>query len=256
GVGTDWENLRKALVWTRRVRECIPSPPAPLPEGEGRKLPIVNDALLKAATTTPPSSRELRQALEQYQHAWHSLELRYDAPSPQLDGKALRAHPPETVLDFLTKSRDRVGELSDWVDWRYLPERFGHLGLKSFWDHLQQHEVVREQVVNLFLKSFWSGWLDAMFQQDPVLSQYRRGEHEQLLKEFRELDKRILDQGAARIIGILDPLQSTRGGEDAEVALLMKEAHEKTKHLPLRQLFDGITSLLLQLKPCILMSPL
>ena len=98
GVGTDWENLRKAIVWARRVRECIPSPPAsllegegrskatPFSEGDGRRVPGVNDALLKAATTTPPSSRELRQALEQYQHALHSLELRYDAPGPQLDG--------------------------------------------------------------------------------------------------------------------------------------------------------------------------
>jgi hypothetical protein len=305
GVGTDWETLRKAITWTRRVRECVPSPPTPLPGGEGRNLPVVNDALLKAATTTPPSSRELRQTLEQYQHALHSLELRYDAPGPQLDGKALREHAPETVLDLLTKGRDRVGELSDWVDWRYLPERFQHLGLKSFWDHLQQHDVVREQVVDLFLKSYWSGWVDAMFQHDPVLAQYRRNEHEILMKEFRELDRRILQQGAARIIAILDPLQSNpltprpttptggggqaltpppspargegsqekpltpspspaRGeggqagdaGQDAELALLMKEAHKKTKHLPLRQLFDTMPALLLRLKPCMLMSPL
>ena len=95
-----------------------------------------------------------------------------------------------------------------------------------------------------------------MFQSDPVLSQYRRNEHEVVLKEFRELDRRISQQSAARIIAILDPLQSKRGGDDPEIALLMKEAHKKTKHLPLRQLFDTMPSLLLQLKPCILMSPL
>jgi hypothetical protein len=258
GVGTDWENLRRAITWTSRIRDCLaatygaPSPSPSPAAGEGR----VGEAILRAATTTPPSSRELRQALEQYEHALHSLELRYDAPGPLLDGKALRAHPAETVLDLLTKSRDRVGELSDWLDWRYLPERFGHLGLKSFWDHLQQQDVPREQVVDLFLKSFWSAWLDTMFQHDPILNQYRRAEHEQLLKEFRELDRRIVQQGAARIISILDPLQSTRGGDDAEVALLLKEAHKKSKHLPLRHLFERITSLLLQLKPCMLMSPL
>lgn len=276
GVGTDWDNLRKAIIWARSLRERLgamqggPSPPTPLPVGEGSRTPAISsEAILKAAAGTPPSSRELRQALEQYEHALHSLELRYDAPGPQLDGKALREHLPETVLDLLTKWRDRVGELADWVDWRYLPERFGHLGLRSFWDHLQQQEVLREQVVDLFLKSFWSGWIDAMFQQDAVLAQYRRNEHEQLLKEFRELDRRILAQGAARITAILDPLQSTRlplttspspprgeGSQDAEVALLMKEAHKKTKHLPLRQLFGALPTLLLQLKPCMLMSPL
>jgi hypothetical protein len=258
GVSTDWDSLRKAITWTRRVRDCVTSS-SPLPtggEGPGVRGHPVSDALLKAATGTPPSSRELRQALEQYQHALHSLELRYDAPGPELGGKPLRDQPPETVLDWLTKARDRVGELADWVDWRYLPERFQHLGLKSFWEHLQQQEVVKEQVVDLFHKSFWSAWLDAMFQNDPALNQYRRPEHETVLKEFRDLDRRVLQQGPARITAILDPLQSKRGGDDPEVALLMKEAHKKTKHLPLRQLFDTMASLLLQLKPCMLMSPL
>lgn len=264
GVETDWDGLRKALGWARSIRECVAamqgglsSPPTPSSEGNAQKgAAITSELLLQAAAGTPPSSRELRQGLEQYVQALHSLELRYDAPGPQLDGKPLREHAPETVLDLLTKWRERVGELADWVDWRYLPERFAHLGLKPFWDHLQQHNIVREQVVDLFSKSFWSGWIDAMFQADPVLAQYRRNDHEQLLKEFRELDRRILHQGAARIIAILDPMQSTRTGADPEVALLMKEAHKKTKHMPLRQLFDAIPSLLIQLKPCMLMSPL
>ena len=43
---------------------------------------------------------------------------------------------------------------------------------------------------------------------------------------------------------------------DSETALLMKEAHKKTRHLALRQLLDAMPRLILQLKPCILMSPL
>ena len=38
--------------------------------------------------------------------------------------------------------------------------------------------------------------------------------------------------------------------------MLYKEAHKKTKHLPLRRLFDVIPNLVLNLKPCLLMSPL
>lgn len=238
GVGTDWDALRKALTWTRRLRDAFGAAAVP--------ASVVN---------APPSSRELRQALEQYEHALHSLEIRFDAPGPQLDGKALREHTPEIVLDLLTRMRDRVGELADWVDWRYLPERFTHLGLRSFWDHLQQHDIAREQVVDLFFKSFWSAWVDAMFQLDPALGQYRRHEHEQLVEEFRDLDRKLLQQGADRIIAILDPQQSKRT-DDPEIALLMKEAHKKTKHLPLRELFDRLPTLLLQLKPCLLMSPL
>ncbi len=43
---------------------------------------------------------------------------------------------------------------------------------------------------------------------------------------------------------------------ESETALLAREAHKKTKHLPLRKLFDTIPKLVLNLKPCLLMSPL
>jgi len=249
GVGTDWDSLRKALTWTLRLRESIGT------MSGTDKVPIANDAIRQAATARPPSSREMRGTLEQFEHALHSLEVRYDSPGPQLDAKPLREQAPKVVLELLSKWRERVGELADWVDWRYLPERFAHLGLSLFWDRLQQDEIALEKVVDLFLKSFWSGWVDAMFQSDSTLSQYRRGEHEQTLNEFRELDRAILEQGPARIIGILGPQQSART-VDAEISLLTKEAHKKTKHLALRQLFDAIPTLLMQLKPCMLMSPL
>jgi hypothetical protein len=277
GVSTQWDALRRSIHWARSIRECIgamqfsPLPAggegpgvrgplvSPLPaggDGPGvRGLPPAGDPLLKAASGSPPSSREMRIALEQYEHALHSFEVRYDAPGPQLDGKALKLHSPKDILALLAKWRDRVGELADWVDWRYLPERFHHLGLGQFWDHLQQQEVALDKVVDLFMKSFWSAWIDAIFQHDPTLSQYRRGDHEQMLQEFRELDRKILQQNAARIAGILDPQQS-QAPQDSEIALLMKEAHKKTKHLALRQLFDAMPALLMRLKPCMLMSPL
>lgn len=251
GVGTDWDALRKAILWARSVRECL----GRMQGGSEKAPPVTQETLLKAATTAPPPSRDLRQALTPYEQELHHLEVRFDPPGPTLDARPLREHSPEKVLDLLTKWRDRVGELSDWVDWRHLPERFNHLGLRSFWDRLQQHDVVREQVVDLFLKSFWSAWVDAMFQSDPELQKYRRDEFERRVHEFREVDRRILEQGGARIAAILDPMQS-KASDDPAAALLMKEAHKKTKHLPLRQLFDAMPTMLLRLKPCLLMSPL
>jgi hypothetical protein len=53
--------------------------------------------------------------------------------------------------------RERVGELNDWIDYRHLPDRFAHLGLRAFWDSLQQEPPPPDQVVDVFLKSFWSG---------------------------------------------------------------------------------------------------
>src|SRR5262249_28359107 len=82
GVGTDWDALRRTLTWPGRVRECL--------KGLSGKPA---DALV----TAPPPVRDLRQALEQYEHALHNLEVRFDAPGPLLGGTPLREHGPDEV---------------------------------------------------------------------------------------------------------------------------------------------------------------
>jgi hypothetical protein len=206
------------------------------------------------ALLTPPSSRELRQALEHYEQALHHLEVRFEPPGPILGATPLREHGPDEVLAHLARMRERIAALADWIDWRHLPERFAHLGLGPFWQRLTESEVPCEQVVDVFRKAFWGAWLDAVFEQDPALSYFRRAEHEQAIVEFRALDRRLLQLGAARVVG---QLRASAPAEDsAEVKLLRREASKKAKHLPLRRLFEEIPGLLTRLKPCVLMSPL
>jgi hypothetical protein len=250
GVATNWEEMRRTLTWTRRVQECLKT----LAGKPG-------DALAAA----PPPVRDLRQALEQYEHALHNLEVRFEPPGPLLGGTPLRDHGPDAVLDHLARLRDRVGTLADWVEWRHLPERFQHLGLGPFWERLTEAAVPREQVVDVFRKAFWAAWLEGVFQQDPALAEFRRAEHEQAIVDFRELDRRLIKLGAARVAaarvaaagGVAGSSGNAASGPDGpEVKLLLREANKKTKHLPLRRLFDAMPGLLSQLKPCLLMSPL
>jgi hypothetical protein len=246
-IDTNWDMLRKQLAWVRRLRESF---------GEGAGIGQLPEGFIALATGPAlPPVRDLKQAQEQYEQALHGFESRFDAPGPLLEGKRYLEQPPETVQQHLAKLRERVGELSDWIDYRHLPDRFGHLGLRTFWDRMQQEPPPPDQVVDVFLKSFWSAWIEAVFQQDPVLSAFRRAEHERLVAEFQDLDRDSIRQGAARVSRealTRNPLDAFEG----ECTLLRKEAHKKTKHLPLRRLFDAAANLVLHLKPCLLMSPL
>lgn len=253
GTATNWDALRKSLTWVRRLRECFKNSAS----GENQDLPVPPPAFidLVTGTATLPSVRDVKTAQEQYEQALHGFEVRFDAPGPLLEGNRYQGVPSEIVYQHLNKLRDRAGELSDWIDYRHLPDRFAHLGLADFWESLRQENLAREQVVDVFLKSFWSAWLEAIFHEDPVLSNFRRTEHERVLAEFRELDRKLIREGAARVTRqALE--KNTPLAFDAEAAQLMKEAHKKSKHWPLRRLFDTIPNLLLHIKPCLLMSPL
>ena len=57
------------------------------------------------------------------------LEHRFEPPAPLSQGKKLGELPIDALRARLTELKERVGELSDWIDWRHLSGRFAHLGL-------------------------------------------------------------------------------------------------------------------------------
>jgi very-short-patch-repair endonuclease len=264
GADTDWEKLRRTLSWTRRLRDAWRH----VSEDGEEAVPTETFLAVAAGEKPPPSFGELRSAHEQFRQALHNLEQRFDAPGPLLDGKPWREAPDELVLEQVATLRDRVGELADWLEWRQLPDRFWHLGLAKFWHALLQldpphpHPLSPEgergerqpPLVEILQRAFWNRWLELVFQQDPELAGFRRDEHERVLTEFRALDRQLLQSAASRIPRCV--VEQAGPADESEVALLMKEAHKKTKHLPLRRLFEALPKLLLQLKPCLLMSPL
>jgi hypothetical protein len=158
----------------------------------------------------------------------------------------------------LQQLRQRTGELADWVDWRQLADRFAQLRLAGFWRNVPQHQPAKEQLLDCFTKALLSCWVEAVFARDECLRDFRRAEHEQVLAEFRALDRDWIRHTARRVAVLADARrpQTPAAIPGSETATLLNEAHKKSRHLPVRKLFEKIPNLLLQLKPCLLMSPL
>src|SRR5439155_12865476 len=268
GMQTDWTVLRKALTWTLRVREhfAAASPDwqprgtetRPLAQAGSAGMPPPAFVQMATGGSPPAGARELRNALEQFEHALHAFEHRFEPPAPLADGQRLGTLSLDNLKNRLTELRDRAGELSDWADSHQLGKRFEHLGLADFWGELQKAHPPKEQLVDVFLKSTLTGWVDRIFQDEPALGGFRRQEHERVLGEFRELDRQLIRNNAQRVALAADARrpQAPQAIPGSEVAVLMREAHKKSRHLPVRRLFEEIPDLLLQLKPCMLMSPL
>jgi very-short-patch-repair endonuclease len=257
GVATDWNALRKALSWVVRVRELFANQQA----DAGRSPALPSPEFIQLAGAGPiagGAAREVRQAQEQLEQALHGLEVRFEPPAPLFQGKKLIELPLDTLRQRLAALKDRVGELADWIDLRQLRSRFEHLGLGVFWEGLQKDKPPREQMPDVFLRAALTAWVEHVFQEDPALGQFRRQEHERVVEEFRELDRKLIRLNAERVGRLADAQrpQAPQAIPGSEVALLMREAHKKARHLPIRRLFEEMPSLLLQLKPCLLMSPL
>lgn len=241
GLGTDWQALRKSLTWLRKLRDLVRnSTPGATNGGASNGGTAFTQRLARGEL---PSAYDLRHALEQYQQALHGFENRFESPGPRFEGKRLGEHAPDQVKQRLTTLRDRIAELAGWIDWRHLPDRFGHLGLTAFYAHLLAHPPAAEEILPIFLKSFWQTWWQTAAQQDAALGQFNRDEHERLVAEFCALDREWLKTNAERVRQ--RAAQHTTLDAASADQLIAQVRQGAT-------LFGQNLDLLLRLKPCIM----
>ena len=94
---------------------------------------------------------------------------------------------------------------------------------------------------------------------DPRLGRFRRENHEQLIAEFRSLDKELIKLSANMVIqeaNARKPQDIIIQATDSEVNTLLKEAAKKRRLMPIRNLLQKIPNILPRIKPCLLMSPI
>lgn len=110
-----------------------------------------------------------------------------------------------------------------------------------------------------FQKGFYRQWLSAVLQNNAAVFTFKRNLHEARIQHFSRLDKKQLEIAKYRIRDKITGELPFRNGfvtADDEIRVLKREMDKKQCLLPVRRLLESIPNLLLQLKPCLMMSPL
>jgi len=239
--------LRKAIEWTASFLQHF---------GERTiQRQIIEIAQSYKGTTPDPAL--LKNASQSFDQAFASLESQFEPGYPQLDGVSLRNLSFELIEKRLNEMLERVDALRDWVDYRALERDFSRTGLGIFLRNLIKSSCEPKDLPSIVRRSLLQVWLDWLFGKEPTLGQFRGQHHEQLIEEFRKLDRKHWELGGNRVILELNS-RSPRvvSYPGSEVDVLLREALKKKRHLPIRKLFAQMPNLLTRIKPCLLMSPL
>lgn len=271
-IDTDWANVLAALDWTGQVQKLFGS----------RAIPSRFSQISSQGAMAAPSNDELTQAYLATKALLESLQARFDLPrqSQERPGflqtaeeklKARSERPAlthrrvplreltlERLRERLRELRSRVDDLQTWIDFKALERRFTEAGLKGFIKRLQATPPPASQLIDVFHKAVYQAWASSIFDEDPHIGDFRTRHHEQLIEEFREIDRKLVRLSGHRVIEQCNSRrpQSVVLVGDSEVSTLMREAHKQRRHLPIRQLFERIPNLLFRLKPCLMMSPI
>jgi len=114
---------------------------------------------------------------------------------------------------------------------------------------------------HLWKRQFRYAWLISQLDQaraeDSALATFNRSAHEQIITEFRKLDKDRLELAANRVRRAhAEQAIATMNDYPEQQSLVRREALKKARHLPLRKLLAEAPEVLMALRPCWMASPL
>jgi very-short-patch-repair endonuclease len=250
GVQTKWDRVLEALQWTLKFTAHM---------GQRQLSETLVDVIV-AGKKRAPTIDAMARDLKRVQSAIQQLSRNFADRFPAIDGNPFAEAEFTEVASRLREMLGQIEMLREWIDSKALEAEFREYGLGEFFANLisRASSISSEEIPGILRKSMLQAWLDGVFSDDHCLGAFRGENHERLISEFRELDRKHWEQGVHRVIREINRHHPTAnvvipGGE---LGVLLREAHKQRRHLPLRKLFGLIPNLLTQLKPCLLMSPI
>jgi len=150
--------------------------------------------------------------------------------------------------------------LRPWCLWRKVRGRAVAQGLHGVVSALENDGIALDSIVDFFEYSYQTWWLKKTIDTDPLLRTFSSSDHIRKIREFQQTDARFqqLTQQyiVARLASGVPSSTAVNPTSDSEMGRLRREMAKQRRHIPVRQLVQGLPTLLPRIKPCLLMSPL
>ncbi|HOB38453.1 MAG: DUF3320 domain-containing protein [Methanomassiliicoccaceae archaeon] len=251
GRSTEWEAIERMLDWCDSYCQRYGSP-CPALEG-----------LMAEGTESGSVTREL----EELEAAAALVEGRMDAATSYFDLASLMAGRPvrdvglDEMASWVKGHLDTIGQAQEWVRINGIRKGCAQHGLHELLTLAEEGKLPSKGLWDALRKRYYSLWHDHLMATDSRLREFDREMHAEAVERFRHLDRQQLDIATKRLSALL---QKRREGliNDPSPALgtsmwvLRHEVNRKKGLKPLRELFTQAGDAILQLKPCLLMSPL
>ncbi|MCR5026786.1 MAG: DUF3320 domain-containing protein [Methanobrevibacter sp.] len=153
------------------------------------------------------------------------------------------------------------GQLSSLHLWsQYLNTKNSLKGTTAelFIDSIEKRNIKKDDIKALVEGNFADSLLNILFVENHELATFIGELHENRIKEFKDLDRKILVLNRKRIFHKLNSNipQIFGATENPQAKVLAGEFTRKSGHLPVRKLLEKAGGMIKQIKPCFMMSPL
>jgi very-short-patch-repair endonuclease len=163
----------------------------------------------------------------------------------------------EAVAEWARVRADRIGELGDWLHYSEIVAECSEVGLHRFLDAARVAGVHANDLEPALLKAIRVRQLDAIYRALSPLRRFNVVDHESLVARFRQLDTDLMSIHRRRVQAAVTSRRPDLNRAGAgQSRFLRRELAKQRRHAPLRRLFQEAGRIILDLTPCLLMSPL
>ncbi|MFN8534889.1 MAG: DUF3320 domain-containing protein [Dehalococcoidia bacterium] len=246
GLETRFDEALAALDWSERLQSCF-----------GNPLPQSFIDQLQAGQASQDGRRaDLRRVLDGLLPALHALRPQF---GPELISTPFEQTPAETIREWATAKVESIGSLPEWLEAQRIYRNAIDAGLGEFVTWLAQVQPPVQHWENAFLKRFWTLWISWQYHQHPKVGRFTATAQDGIRREFQQLDRQQLEIARKRVVsqvfGYRRPVADATSSASAP-GILRAQAQRMRRFMPPRRLFARIQSLLVELKPCLMMNPL
>lgn len=163
----------------------------------------------------------------------------------------------EILKSRFQKILDSCDDLTLWFKYLASKDEIKKANLTEFFSKCLEYQIPLENYDKALETQFFRNWIQGyVFKNNTVLKMFNSVEHDNLIKEFKYLDKDQIDSAKSRLLSILcDYSLRAREQYPKEVTELKRQGKLKRMRLSLRKIIKSISNLFLSLKPCLMMSP-
>ncbi len=255
----DWDQLENLVAWCEKFRKAADVLHR-APSGASLVHPLADTASDSALVqASSPSAKQLVMAWNVWAKTWNALKQLLVTTGANAFGSGLEIGWLSRVEEVLHRWSDSIPDLNDWCSWRRARDSAVEHGLADLLEHYERGELERDQLSDVFERSFGEKWFTALANSIVAIREFNAGAHTNLISRFRRIDQILIDRTRQMVAARLSekmPARSSQASGQSEMGILRRELEKKRRHLPTRRMIEAMPNLLPRLKPCFLMSPL
>ncbi|HEY5230334.1 MAG TPA: hypothetical protein VIJ11_05535, partial [Galbitalea sp.] len=240
GENTSIAALTDALTWAEEARRYTGDADKPLTVAQ---IKVLEHAI---------PAENLAEAAQRWAVAKTGLMDAFG--TSRQDDLAIELDDYVEAADLITALRADTAGKEEWFAYRRARAMLEEYGLREAIDFCIAERIHADEVPRVVERALLQEWTDHQLSTDPALSTVRGEDRDQLVAEYRALDRQLIASATGDIVRACNARRPRN--DVGQAAVIRREAGKKRRHMPVKILMERAGHVVQAIKPCFMMSPL